>query len=163
MFDECRLEGDFTLSSGRKSNTFYDFDLLDAYEVNQHAYNLWLKEIPWESIAFIAAPTIGGIEIAFSMAYWANKPHLKVCTKTGEVRGRKFSGQNYLIVDDVISTMGTINKVKKILGDNICIGAATFIFRGEKEPSNFPLYYLDRKEIEVKPSYIVPLSSQLIS
>lgn len=152
MFEECRLEGDFTLSSGRRSSVFYDFDLLSTEETVRYS-KLLVSEIPKSLIAradFIASPALGGIELGFLMAFSLNKPRVKV-DKKGFVRGPEFRAQRYIIVDDVITTYKAVNRVREALGDNICIGAASFIFRGYSTdvPSEFPTFYLARKEPEL--------------
>jgi len=151
MFEECRLEGDFTLSSGRKSTTFYDLDLLNTEETAKYA-KLLVDELPKnlvEQIDFIATPALGGIEIAFLVAFALNKPRVKI-DKEGFVRGPDFRSQHYLVVDDVITSYQAVNRVRTALGDNICIGAAAFIFRGFSTdvPTEFPTFYLARKEPE---------------
>lgn len=153
MFEECRLEGDFTLSSGRKSAAFYDFDLLSTEETARYA-KLLVEQLPKslvEQIDFIAAPALGGIEIAFLVAFALNKPRVKI-DKEGFVRGPDFRSQRYLVVDDVITSYQAVNKVQKALGDNQCVGAAAFIFRGlaTDVPTEFPTFYLTRKEPEIK-------------
>ncbi len=152
MFEECRLEGDFTLSSGRKSTAFYDFDLLSTEETANYA-RLLVGELPAalvEKIDFIASPAIGGIEIAFLVAFALNKPRVKI-DKEGFVRGPEFKSQRYLVVDDVITSYKAVNKVQEVLGDNQCIGAAAFVFRGlaTDVPKEFPTFYLARKEPEI--------------
>lgn len=151
MFEECRLEGDFTLSSGRRSSVFYDFDLLNTEETVRYS-KLLVSEIPQHIIArtdFIACPALGGIELGFLVAFALEKPRVKIDTK-GFVRGPEFRAQRYLVIDDVISTYSAINKVQKALEGNQCIGAAALIFRGESTdvPSEFPTFYLARKEPE---------------
>lgn len=61
MFEECRAEGDFVLSSGRKSNFFYDFDLLQPDKTAEYI-QLLVNKIPKQikcQADFIAAPALG--------------------------------------------------------------------------------------------------------
>ena len=150
IFDECLLQGNFTLSSNRETSVFYDFDLLTAKETAEYA-KLLVDKLPkslLEGLDFIATPAIGGIELAFLVAFALDKPRVKI-DKEGKVRGPEFLGQNYLIVDDVISSYQAAYKVQRSLSDNNCIGAASFIFRGVSEDADIPTFYLARKEIEV--------------
>jgi orotate phosphoribosyltransferase len=153
MFEECRIEGDFNLSSGRKSPYFYDFDLLSSEATMEYVYAL-AELIPQDlrdEIDFIATPVLGGIEIAYVLAGILGKPRVKVLTVEERIRGPVFEGKNYLIVDDVISSGQAVNKVINILSDNRCIGTAAFVFRGTSEETlvkSFPMYYLEQKEPE---------------
>ena len=68
MFEECRIEGDFTLSSGRKSAYFYDLDLLLPREAATYT-ELLLQSIHMDTrkdIDFVACPAIGGVVPGFS-------------------------------------------------------------------------------------------------
>jgi orotate phosphoribosyltransferase len=153
MFEECRIKGEFDLSSGKKSPYFYDFDLLSSEDTMEYAYAL-AELIPQDlrdRVDFIATPILGGIEIAYVIAGILGKPRVKVLTVEERTRGPVFEGKKYLIVDDVVSSGQAVNKVMSILTDNLCVGVAAFIFRGPSEESldlTFPLYYLERKEVE---------------
>ena len=152
MFQECRLEGDFTLSSGRKSNVFYDFELLKPRETAVYIEQL-MKQIPDEvfmQVDFVAAPALGGIVPGFLMAFAKNKP-LVVVDKEGKVRGPEFKGGSYLVVDDVITSFQAASRVRTALPRCRCLGVAAFIFRGawdDLKKQDVPAFYLARKEQE---------------
>jgi orotate phosphoribosyltransferase len=150
MFEECRIEEKHELTSGKSSPYYYDFDLLSSKETLNYAEKLadLIPDSLRDEIDFIATPIIGGIELAFVVAGALDKPRVKVLTVEARTRGPEFSGKNYLIVDDVVSSGQAIAKVQTILGDNICVGAAALIFRGEKEPEGLALFYLEKKEVE---------------
>lgn len=153
MFEECRLEGEFTLSSGRKSTVFYDFDLLSTEETASYA-KLLVDQLPKEiveQVDFIASPALGGIEIAFLVAFALKKPRVKI-DKEGYVRGPEFKNQRYLVVDDVITSYQAVNRVREALGNNKCIAAATFVYRGffKDISTEFPTFHLARKEPEIE-------------
>jgi len=152
MFEECRLEGDFKLSSGRKSHYFYDFDLLSPEEVAVYAKELvdTLPKEMLEGVDFIASPAIGGITIGFLVAFALNKRFV-IIDKGDNHRGPDFRASKYLVVDDVITTYQAVNRVEEALGDNQCVGAVAFIFRGNLEDlikQKFPTFFLSRKEPE---------------
>lgn len=152
MFEECRLEGEFTLSSGRKSKVFYDFDLLKPREAAEYVEHL-VRQVPPEVFMeadFIAAPAIGGVVPGFLTAFAKGKP-LVVVDKEGKVRGPEFKGGSYLIVDDVITSFSAANRVRAALPDSRCLGVAAYIFRGSWEDlrkQDCPAFYLARKEQE---------------
>jgi len=153
VFEECRLEGEFGLTSGKKSEFYYDFDLLSSKDTMEYAAKLadLIPKSLRNEIDFIATPILGGIEIAFLMGGILGKPRVKVLTVENRVRGPVFTGKKFLIVDDVVSSGQAVNKVINILPENVCVGVAAFIFRGTSEeslPKAFPLFYLERKEPE---------------
>lgn len=153
MFEECRLEGDFELSSGRKSGVFYDFDLLKPRETAAYVQQLVDQldgVINWDEVDFIAAPALGGIVPAFLFAFAKDKP-LVIVDKEDGLRGPEFKSGNYLIVDDVITSFQAANKVKAALPGRNCLGVAAYIFRGSWDDLNkqdYPAHYLARKEQE---------------
>lgn len=156
MFEECRLEGEVILSSGRKSNVFYDFDLLQPREIADYAEKL-VHEIPeelWEEIAFIAAPALGGIIPGFLVAFARQKPFV-IVDKEGKIRGPEFKAGKYLIVDDVVTSFKAANHVRNSLARNSekleTLGIGAYIFRGTRADLNkqtYPVFYLARKEQE---------------
>jgi orotate phosphoribosyltransferase len=150
MFEECCIEEEHELTSGKSSPYYYDFDLLSSRETLDYAEKLadLLPESLRNEIDFVATPIIGGIELAFVVAGILKKPRVKVLTVEERTRGPKFTGKKYLIVDDVVSSGQAISKVQTILGDNFCVGAAALIFRGEKEPEDLAFFYLEKKEVE---------------
>lgn len=145
MFEEVRVEGEFTLSSGRKSTVFYDFDLASPQQFLKWADQLCDK-IKESGIKFdyVVAPAIGGIILGWLVAGEAGVP-LVIVDKDGKTRGQWPDKSRFIVVDDVISTYGTIKRVAGMFGD-LCVGAAGFIFRGEKMlPKTI---VLEHKEIE---------------
>ena len=153
MFEECRLEGDFTLSSGRKSPVFYDFDLLMPHEAAQYVEQL-LKEVPdglWDKVDFIASPALGGIVPGFLVAFAKQKP-LVIVDKGGKPRGPSFETGRYLIVDDVITSFKAANSVRAALPGMEVVAAVAYMFRGSRADlgaQGYPAFYLARKEQEV--------------
>lgn len=153
MFEECRVEGDFVLSSERQSKIFYDFDLLKPAEAAVYIEQL-LQQVPndiMRRVNFIASPAIGGIIPGFLAAFASKRP-LVIVDKSGKVRGPEFQSGNYLIVDDVITSFGAARSVIKALPGNTCLGIAAYIFRGSyadiSANKNLPAFYLSRKEQE---------------
>lgn len=155
MFEECRVEGSFILSSGNTSDVFYDFDLLRPREAAEYVEQLLRQMDPvfdWKDVDFIAAPAVGGIVPAFLASFAKDKP-LVIIDKEGEVRGPEFSTGNFIIFDDVITTFGAARRVIDALPESNCLGVAAYIFRGSYEDLNkqsFKSYYLARKEQETE-------------
>lgn len=154
MFEECRLEGEFTLSSGKESQVFYDFDLLQPRETADYVEQL-IRKVPeelWEEIDFVASPALGGIVPGFLVAFARQKTFV-VIDKEGKVRGPEFKTGKYLIIDDVITSFGAANAVVAALGEGcIACGIGAYIFRGayaDLEMQDYPAFYLSRKEQEI--------------
>lgn len=157
MFEECRLEGDFTLSSGRKSDVFYDFDLLQPREAANYVEQL-VNQVPkeiWNTVDFIAAPALGGIVPGFLVAFAKQKP-LVIIDKEGKPRGPQFDTGRYLIVDDVITSFKAANLVRDSLTRSSkgleAVGVCAYIFRGSWDDlgkQGYPAFYLARKEQEI--------------
>lgn len=162
MFEHVRLEGDFTLSSGRKSKYFYDFDLLTPVEHLTAAMKLarLCDELNPEAIV---APAIGGVVPGFLIA---GEKQAKLVIVDPKLEGKGIRGpeiyDNYLIVDDVITSFETVDIVVELLGDKYVaknhfpqpIGVASYVFRGSdkdleqgmKKYKN--VKFIERKEIE---------------
>ena len=157
MFEECRLEGDFTLSSGRKSGVFYDLDLLQPRETADYVEQL-IKQVPqelWDKIDFIASPALGGIVPGFLIAFAKQKPFV-IIDKKGKLRGPQFNTGRYLIVDDVITSFKAANFVRASLSRGSerleAVGVCAYIFRGSRSDlgkQDYPAFYLTRKEQEI--------------
>jgi len=157
MFEECRVQGDFNLSSGRRSSVFYDFDLLSPREAANYVDRALRKfegSINWQEIDFVVAPAVGGIVPGFLVSFAKDKP-LVILDKQDAARGPEFKEGCYLIVDDVITSFQAANKARKSMSQistNLkCMGVLAYVFRGalsDLEKQDVPAYYLSRKEQE---------------
>lgn len=148
MFEHIRLEGDFTLSSGKKSPYFYDFDLLTPNETLDACEKL--IELIDQSLVkfdFVVAPALGGIIPGFMVSGSFKKPLVTV-DKEGKVRGPKVNG-NFIIIDDTVSTYQTVERIKKIFEDCKCVAAASYIFRGKEYDKSLNTISLFKAEEEV--------------
>jgi orotate phosphoribosyltransferase len=154
MFEECRLKGDFILSSGKRSKYFYDFTLLSPLNMTHYCKEL-KRRIEDERLRFgcIVSPARGGIVPGWILADLFNIPLVvleKDKTRSCYAGGQKLQDDKpvkYLIVDDVVSTYGTVDLVQyHVPGE--AAGVASFIFRGESLRLDFPTMFLARKEIE---------------
>ena len=101
-------------------------------------------------INFVAAPALGGIVPGFLTAFALDKP-LVLVDKEDKTRGPAFLDSNYLIVDDVITTFQAIDRVRTVLGNNQCLAAVAYVFRGfvpDIAARPHPVFYLARGEQE---------------
>jgi len=155
MFEECRLEGNFDLTSGRQSKVFYDFDLLKPIEAAEYVEQL-LKQVPeevFQEVSFVVSPAVGGIVPGFLIAF-AKKLPFVIIDKGGNTRGPQFESGSYLIVDDVVTSFQAARRVVNTLPNTKCAGLATYIFRGSytdlEKNKDIPIFYLSRKEQETE-------------
>lgn len=154
MFEECKLEGDFKLSSGLKSNVFYDFDLLTPKQVLEYVDKLCSainEHANVRKFDYVAAPAIGGIIPGFLVAGEFGVP-LVIVEKDGTIRGVKNGAvttgvpRTFLIVDDVTASYKTGKRIAELLSPDKPVGIASYIFRGKKATQG--TVYLEQKEVE---------------
>lgn len=155
IFKSIRLEGDFTLTSGKKSKYFYDFEILNPQYMTFVSGLLHEKLKDKCEFEFVVGPAYGGIIPGYCVDDFAGKDFVAFNPKTNAFRGNinKISGR-YIVVDDVISTYktidGTINALMERNPSVRCVGTACFVFRGEKiREYGFPTFYLHRGEVEI--------------
>lgn len=153
LFKSVRLEGDFTLTSGKKSKYYYDFERMPPNYMTFVSGLLHEKLKEMCEFEFTVGPAYGGIIPAYCVADFAGKSFVAFNPKSGDFRGEiKKTNGRYIIVDDVISTYGTVEKTIKAMNDvklgSRCVGVACFVFRGPELSGSFPTYYLHRGEIE---------------
>lgn len=114
------LSGHFKLTSGRHSANYMQCALLLSHP--EHA--AYVGELLAERLRplnpdFITAPAIGGLIIGHEVARALKKPFL-FCEreKTGEMRLRRFpapQGQSFVVVEDVITTGGSVRETGECL------------------------------------------------
>lgn len=156
LFKSFRIEGDFTLTSGKKSNYFYDFERMSPNYMTLVSGMLHdrLKTNGVE-FEFTVGPCYGGVIPAYCVADFAGKSFVAYDPKSNEFRGEiKRASGRYVIVDDVISTYQTIDSTIKALTDRLpasrCVGVACYMFRGEEVRKEYPpTYFLQKGEVEV--------------
>lgn len=109
------LSGHFKLTSGKHSANYMQCALLLAHP--KHASEM--GKLLAEKLAplkpdFVTAPAIGGLVIGYEVARTLDVPFL-FCEreKTGEMRLRRFpapTGQSFVVVEDVITTGGSVRE-----------------------------------------------------
>jgi len=152
MFEKVRIEKPVKFTSGKTSNVFYDFDLLNFVEVEDLCWKILRNSnLPFhDDIKFLATQAIGGVVPGFMMSGLTGLP-LVIVDKDGLARGWKseFVDKNYIIIDDVVSTYKAVDNIMEALPNCKCKGIAAYMFRGDTERLNPPLYFLSRGELEV--------------
>ncbi len=119
----CRLEGDFTLRSGQKSNYYFDKYLFESDPRLLHQICLQFKHRLSEDFDYFAGLETGGIPIATMLGFIMNKPVLFV-RKEAKTYGTKklaegpdFAGKRICVVEDVVTSGGQVVKSVNDLRD----------------------------------------------
>jgi len=136
------------LTSKRVTEWYYNFDLLTPKQAREVAL-LLVKAMPLDyvKVNFIVAPAIGGIVPAYFVGEYIDRPVVTV-DKEGYIRGKKFEpGSTYLIVDDVVSTYGQVEKCLDIFREYKHLGTIAYIYRGVGDMRGDTIV-LDRREPE---------------
>lgn len=151
VFEHCREKLDISsqpLTSKRVTEWYYNFDLLTPREARDVALMI-VKSMPYHHVKvnFIVAPAVGGIVPAYFVGEWLDRPVVMV-DKEGYIRGRTFEpGSTYLIVDDVVSSYGQVDKCLAIFHEYSHQGTYAYIYRGVGDMRDDTIV-LDRKEPE---------------
>jgi orotate phosphoribosyltransferase len=140
LINMATIRGDFTLSSGKRQDTYFDaarllFHEADRIEACRAMYLALYRQLggnaqsQFDAIAGIA---VGGIPWATMLAELMNKPLLYVLKEPKthgtrkQVEGVIAEGMSVLLVDDVISTGATVFMATKALND-LGIGVVTTV------------------------------------
>jgi orotate phosphoribosyltransferase len=111
-------EGHFLLSSGLHSDQYVEkFDLLRNPRATERACRAIADRFRQESIDVVVGPTTGGIILAFEVGRQLGCLAAYAERKSGGSTGREFrrgttfsSGQRVLVVDDILTTGGSVRE-----------------------------------------------------
>jgi orotate phosphoribosyltransferase len=133
------LEGHFLLTSGLHSPVYWEkFRILQDPHYTEKLCRLIAEHFKKDNVQIVAAPTTGGIILAFEVARLLGVKGI-FAEKEGEIRifRRGFSispGDRILIVDDILTTGSSITEVmdavKKHMG--IIVGIGVLVDRAEQ-------------------------------
>lgn len=132
------LKGHFRLSSGRHSDTYFEkFRALEQPDVISRAAESIANHFVGAGAQAVAGPTTGGILIAFEVARQMKLSALYIERESGERVLRRGAvvapGTKVLVVDDVLTTGGSIFEVISLLkksGAEI-VGVGALVDRSE--------------------------------
>lgn len=145
--------GHFVLTSGRHSDTYVQCArILENPEVTTRLAKVAAARLSGVDVDIVASPAVGGIIFGFAVAQTLGVDFIFSEREGGKMTFRRgFSvpeGAKVLIVEDVITTGGSVKEVSNLVrqANGVPIGVVSLIDRGgEKlfgEPS-YPLLQLD--------------------
>lgn len=119
------LEGDFTLSSGKKSNYYINMKkAITEPEILSTISKLITELIVNDDINKVAGPALGAVPIAAAVSLESKIPLLMIRKeKKGYgtsklIEGELNLGDNVIVVEDVTTTGGSLLKAIKAIQDN---------------------------------------------
>ena len=164
------LEGHFLLTSGRHSPVYWEKSrILEQPRLLEQLCSMIVNHFSSHKIELIAGPTLGGAIIAFEVA---RQMGIRAAFAERGDSGRTFRrglgvkrGEKVLIVDDVLTTGGSVEEVVtavKQLGGQI-IGVGILVNRSEKPIDlGVPFYNCHRAQAISYPSDSCPLCQSRI-
>ena len=140
------MEGDFTLSSGKKSNYYVNMKkAITNPEILSEISKLINDKIKNDNIDKIAGPALGAVPIATAISLESGLPLLMIRKQKKEygtsklIEGELIEGDNVVIVEDVSTTGGSLLKAISAIQDNAGIVKKAFVVvdRNEGAIENF--------------------------
>jgi len=129
-------EGHFKLTSGRHSDKYMQCaKLFIDPKVSEIMSGELAKKFENDSIDLVVGPAVGGIILSYEVARQLGKPNIFAERQNGEMTLRRGfcvdKGMNILVVEDVVTTGGSVKEVVKLLqesGANV-IGVGSIVDR----------------------------------
>ena len=119
------LEGDFTLSSGKKSNYYINMKkAITEPEILSTISKLITQKIDLDDIDKVAGPALGAVPIATAVSLESKLPLLMIRKeKKGYgtsklIEGELNEGDNVIVVEDVSTTGESLLKAIRAINDN---------------------------------------------
>ena len=119
------LEGDFTLSSGKKSNYYINMKkAITEPEILSTISKLITQKIDLDDIDKVAGPALGAVPIATAVSLESKLPLLMIRKeKKGYgtsklIEGELNEGDNVIVVEDLSTTGGSLLKAIRAINDN---------------------------------------------
>ena len=114
------LKGDFTLSSGKKSDYYINMKkAITDPEILSTIAKLITKSISEDNIDKVAGPALGAVPIATAVSLESEIPLLMIRKeKKGYGTSKLIEGDDVIVVEDVTTTGGSLLKAIKAIQDN---------------------------------------------
>jgi orotate phosphoribosyltransferase len=153
-------DGHFLLASGRHSNRYIEkFDLLRQPRATEEVCRGFVDHFRDAGIDVVAGPTTGGIILAFEVGRQLGVAAAYAERKSDGQSGREFrrgttfkSGQRVLLVDDILTTGGSVRETLTALADQpvevVGIGVLVDRSGGKTTFGDVPLFALATLDVE---------------
>lgn len=147
--------GDFTLSSGKKSDYYVDMKkAITLPEILSCVAHLITADIEQSDVTKVAGPALGAVPIATATSLISKKPMLMIRKNkksygtSKQIEGELVEGDRVVIVEDVTTTGGSLLKAIDVIEDNggKIIKAFVIVDREEGAKDKF-----EERNIEFKP------------
>lgn len=130
------MQGHFCLTSGRHSNQYMQCaQVLQYPQYTQQLCRHLAEKFKNDQVEVVVGPAMGGIIVSYEVARQLEVPGIFCERKDGEMllrRGFEIkSGQRVLVVEDVVTTGGSVHEVIKIVRDagGIVVGVGVLVDR----------------------------------
>jgi len=117
--------GDFTLSSGKKSDYYVDMKkAITLPEILSCVAHLITIDIEGSDVTKVAGPALGAVPIATATSLISKKPMLMIRKQkksygtSKQIEGELVEGDRVVIVEDVTTTGGSLLKAIDVIEDN---------------------------------------------
>ena len=117
--------GEFTLSSGKKSDYYVDMKkAITMPEILDSVAHLITQKISDDDIDKVAGPALGAVPIATATSLISGKPMLMIRKEkksygtSKQIEGELLENDNVVIVEDVTTTGGSLLKAINVINDN---------------------------------------------
>ncbi len=162
------LDGHFRLTSGRHSKQYLQCAKLFQYpEYSKAITKELIKKFEGEKIDVIVGPAIGGIILAYEVARQLKVKNIFAERKNGNMTFRRgFSinkGERILIVEDVVTTGGSVKEVIDIIDETEghIVGVGSIVDRsGGKTKFDYDLKSVIKFNIETFEAENCPLCEE---
>lgn len=138
--------GEFTLASGKKSPVYIDMKLIVSYPVLLEAitFLMWEK-IQEKQFDVLCGVPIGAVPIATALSLYSHKPMILARKQTKDhgrkklIEGVHEKGTRALIIEDVITTGGSVLRAIKTLNNHeiVAHNVVTFLDREQGASQKF--------------------------
>ena len=132
--------GEFTLSSGKKSDYYVDMKkAITMPEILDSVAHLITEKIADEDIDKVAGPALGAVPIATATSLISGKPMLMIRKEkksygtSKQIEGELLENDNVVIVEDVTTTGGSLLKAINVINDNGCHITESFVIVDREE------------------------------
>ena len=150
------LKGHFLLTSGRHSNIYIEkFRIIENPKALGYVCQEMVKQFSNSKVNIVIGAAVGGILIAGSIGRHLGANHIfteRIDEKMMLRRGFEIQeGQNVLIVEDIVTTGGSIFEIIKVVEKNMgnIIGITSILDRNDNLP-NFGYPYFPLIQYPVK-------------